>query len=492
MFRRISLILLFTSIPLFPLITTAQVPCPLDSRGSDLICLIPQLYTPAGLTNPAFVNTGHEAHFQEASFENSNALNSSIGSQLTLLPIASPASGFVAVWNPSLGIYEQSSASFGPILSERSETIGRNKVHFGVSYQYFGFNRLDGIHLKNIPTVFKHIDEGPTCTNGATVPQFAICPPPNNVADGNPVFETEVVNTSSRIDLKIHQVTAFLTYGLTNRVDVSVAVPFENVRLSVTSAATIVPNSEPASGIFLHAFQATPDCASPVLATSFATSPPSTIPGCLDATFARSGSASGIGDVTFRVKSNVWRAERNGIALGMDIRVPTGDEKNFLGSGTVGLKPFIAWSYRARIAPHVNFGYEWNGKSILGGTVIPGQQPTEGNLPREILYSAGFDAGITKGLTFAFDFLGQHLFNTSRVSVVNFNRPSFNCPTVTSTTGCPDLQQTRGTVNIKNAALGLKFSPISRLLVTADVLLPLDDGGLRAKAVPLIGLSYLF
>jgi hypothetical protein len=43
--------------------------------------------------------------------------------------------------------------------------------------------------------------------------------------------------------------------------------------------------------------------------------------------------------------------------------------------------------------------------------------------------------------------------------------------------------------------MGIKVRPfhkVSRLVFTANVLVRLDDGGLRSKAVPLVGVGYTF
>jgi hypothetical protein len=43
-----------------------------------------------------------------------------------------------------------------------------------------------------------------------------------------------------------------------------------------------------------------------------------------------------------------------------------------------------------------------------------------------------------------------------------------------------------------NAAAGLRFNPIGRLLISGNVLVKLDNGGLGADVVPLIAVSYIF
>lgn len=59
--------------------------------------------------------------------------------------------------------------------------------------------------------------------------------------------------------------------------------------------------------------------------------------------------------------------------MGVDARLPTGDEYNFLGAGSVGARPFFALPYRlGNFSPHANFGYHWNGNSVLAGNFQTG------------------------------------------------------------------------------------------------------------------------
>jgi hypothetical protein len=67
-----------------------------------------------------------------------------------------------------------------------------------------------------------------------------------------------------------------------------------------------------------------------------------------------------------------------------------------------------------------------------------------------------------------------------------------NCAVYTPGTTHPDVAQKIADVNITNASLGLKLRAFSKLVITGNVLLKLDDGGLRSRAVPLVGVSYSF
>src|SRR5579863_4727894 len=55
-------------------------------------------------------------------------ISSALGSQLGQIPLASPASGIIYSIDPSLGIPTKSTETFGPVLTERGETIGRHKL----------------------------------------------------------------------------------------------------------------------------------------------------------------------------------------------------------------------------------------------------------------------------------------------------------------------------------------------------------------------------
>jgi hypothetical protein len=411
-------------------------------NGAKLGCLIPDVFGNTGLTLP---NNFHRAHFDNDFQANFTPLNSAIASQLTLLPLASPASGFTYSFDRTAGVYTRSAQSFGPVLTERAETIGKGKVFFGLTYQRFGFDKIDGFDVRNFPAVFLHADEPP----------------------GNFAFKKDFITTENSVDLKVDQFTLFGTVGLTNWLDVSMAVPILKVKMSVRSTATIhrIAPPDPVFGQ-AHYF----DAADPENSTR--------------AVFTDHGSASGIGDILFRVKGTAYHGENVSIAIATDLRVPSGDEMNFLGSGAVGVKPFMAMTFRAgRLSPHVNLGYQWNGKSVLAGNIAAG---TKGQLPDQFFFAVGADARIARGLTFSADLLTQRVYDGARVLPSDFIAPA------------PDGQRyfqialEKDSYTVADAAAGLKYNLMGRLLVTGNVLFAINSGGLRDRVVPLVGISYTF
>ena len=473
-----------------PGLVVAQNLC--SAPSNNLICVIPQLYSPTGGVN--LPNAAHHAHFDNDFQTNAAALSSSVGTELSSLRLASPTSGITFVFEN--GVMRRSTESYGPILGERAETIGRHRIFLAGTYQYFPFSTLDGIDLKHLPAVYNHADTlNPDGTHNNN--------PILNPSPGNPGVELEYIRTTNRIDLKVHQFTFYATYGLTNRVDVSVAIPILNVRMGMSSQATIVRGPDPIvqGPALLAAYIANPNtlpgnlypstgpmegCApSHTCSGYFHYFDPKNPANSLTDAFSNAKSASGIGDVVFRAKGTIFKHERTAVALGADVRVPTGDENNFLGTGAAGVKPFLSASYRSRISPHANIGYEFNGSSILAGNPVTG---TKARLPDQLFYSGGADAGVTRKLTLAVDLLGQRFYDAPGVKLGAWED--------VLKVSHPDVSNTipiHRSFNTDDLAVGGKYSPFgSNWLVTGNVQIKLDNGGLRAKVVPLVGLSYTF
>ena len=211
------------------------------------------------------------------------------------MPLASPASGIVYTVDPATKIPVPSGTeTFGPVLTERGETLYPGKLFVAVTYQRFRFNSLDGINLKSIPMVFDFCTTLGQCGRIATV---------------------------MRADAHLDQFALFGTYGITRWLDISAALPYTKVTLGVNGVSCVQP------------------------ACSFTT------PGGATVSFQNAliaGSANGLGDVVLRGKGTVVHLERIRMAVGADLRLPLGDALNFLGAGSVGVKPFFAISRSGR------------------------------------------------------------------------------------------------------------------------------------------------
>ncbi len=428
------------------MLASGFVPCAVSQGKQKLASLVENIYGPDGLVVNSEANlpdgSTHSAHFNGDFQREFSQFNISLAAQLTSVPLPSPASGFTYSYDASTGTWKRTTQSFGPILSDRAETIGKNKFSFGLNFQYFNFNSVDGIDLGNINAVFRHDD----------------------YQEGG--GKADVVTTNNSVDARVSQFTAFMTYGITDRLDISVAVPIVRTQLSVTSDATI-QRVGTGTDVKVHFFY------DPNKPGGYGN----------EKVFSASGTASGLGDVILRGKATLLKSGTAGLALGLDVRTPTGDEKDLLGAGAVGLKPFATFSVQfGKISPHLNLGYQWNSASVLAGDV---KTNTKGNLPHSLLYVGGADVGINEKLTFAFDILGQQIFNGPQLFVTSATTSSG-----TATATFPDIGFRHADYNIVNGATGIKFNVFGHILVNFNMLFKLNESGLRSKVTPLIGIEY--
>ena len=222
--------------------------------------------------------------------------------------------------------------------------------------------------------------------------------------------------------------------------------------------------------------------------------------------FVGTGSATGFGDITLRAKYGITNNEAFAAAVFTDVRFPTGDERNFLGSGSWGVKPVVALTYKKNnLAPHVNLGFQWNGDSVLAGNVL---NNTKGAKLPNAYYSAGTDLGLLDDkLTLIFDMVGQRLFDAPRVVISQFTATDPDAGTsLVDSNGTtlvgnpqtpisavfPQVSQQTASFSINNAGVGAKVKLVRRLLLQGNVLFSFDRTGLRSRTVPMIGLSYVF
>jgi hypothetical protein len=415
------------------------------ARGQEkLAFLIPNLYGPSGLfvdsQAPLPGGGTHSAHFNSAFQAEFTQFNISLASQIVSVPLPTPAAGFTFTLDPTLGVFTRTTQSFGSVLADRAETIGRRRVSVGVTFQRFTFDTLEGLGLDALPAVFTHDDAQ---LGGGRI---------------------DVVTTSNRIDLEVQQLTAAFNVGITDRLDLAVAVPILTVDLAVRSDATVRrlgTSSSPATHFYDDGRGGFGDTRQ----------------------FVAQGSASGIGDLVLRLK---WHAGKSGaldLALGVDGRIPTGDEENLLGSGAPGVKPFLTVSMSRKVSPHAGIGYQWNGDSVLAGNVITGEK---GSFPDQILYNVGADVGVTPRFTLALDLVGRHVMDSPRLLDGTFRAQD-------GRSEFPDISFEQGsTFDLLDGAVGAKLNVGGQLLIDANVVFRLNDAGLRDRFTPLLGIEYTF
>jgi hypothetical protein len=376
---------------------------------------------------------GHGSHFVPATVEGNatvlSFITNAVGANASNLPISATTSGVTYTFERGLPV--QSTLSSGPIFGERAQTLGKGRSFGGANVSYLSFTKLRGTSLDDLVFNFTHEDT-----------------PPAGL--GNPDFENDVIQVRTRMELKLLVTSFFLTYGVTDRIDVGVAVPVVSAKLEGESRAsvhTVIPNSP-------HFFGGT-----------------STDPD-LSAVKRTSASATGIGDVALRLKATLGSPSAStAFALLGDVRLPTGSEEDFHGTGGMTIRgSAIASSRIGNFSPHVNVGYASRAGDFQTNA---------------LLATAGFDQLLTSRATFAFDVISEFQVGENKLTLPS---PVVVAGTPVDPSNIPGDKKS----DFVNASFGLKVSTPAGLTGVFNALVPLQSGSLRPNSILTIGLEYGF
>jgi hypothetical protein len=419
-----------------------------QTRPATLSTVFEDVFGPNGLVVSSddiqLDGTNHAAHFNSAFQSDFRLMNIALASQLTTIPVPSPASGFIYEFDPATGTFVRATRSFGPILADRAETIGRDRVAFSFNEQVFSFDRLDGVSLNSIPAVFRH--DAYQSTAG----------------------RSDVISTINTVQASVRQFTGAVTYGLFERLDLSLAVPIVRTRLSLLSNATV---QRVGTGTQLQVHYFRDETAPEGHGTAHQ--------------FFSEGSASGVGDLLVRAKGTLMRRGRRALAAGLDLRMPTGDEENLLGAGALGARPFVVFSGTfGVVAPHANLAYQWNGRSTLAGDVRSGEK---GDLPDQFIYAIGTDLSVSPRLSLVLDLVGQRVIDSPRLSTFDFLATG-----PFGTAALQDLRFENASYWGSSGSVGMKVNVAPRVLLNFNLRFALDNSGLTDRISPLIGAEFAF
>jgi len=420
----------------------------------------------------------HAAHFKPSpeQLTTPQQFNQQIVTLLSTFPLGSSSGGFTYTYDPALGTFSRTSESFGPIFAERALTIGRQRGSLGVAYQRSKYDTFEGKSLRQreIKFYIQHTDCCGKVTNGA------------QTGDGsrlNPAFEGDIIEAALALNLTTDTVAFSATYGLTDRLDLGVVVPLVAVDVDASIRARILRLATTANPD-LHVFEGdNPD----------------------EHIFALSGHRAGLGDVLVRAKYNFLTRRGGGLAAAIDVRTPTGDESDLLGTGAVQAKVYGIGSIAfGNFSPHLNAGYTYTSRGGLPDV----------SLHDEWNYAAGFDVAVSPRLTLIADVLGRTIRGQGRLreadTIFDFveagpggtggtgggggggggGGPTPNRPVEHAAERQFRLEP--GNLNLVIGTTGARFNPFRKMLVSANLLFALTSAGLRDRVTPVISVDYSF
>ena len=389
----------------------------------------------------------HGEHFLPVNVATSqaiiNSLNSFIGASISSFPLSSSTAG--VTFDFSTGKPVPTSTSFGPIFSERGQTVGQGRINMGLNFTVINFSKVRGISTQDMRLTFTHEDVGEP-----------------GLGDSPNEFDT--MDFYMNMDITASVFALYFTYGVTDRFDISVAVPFINVNIIADPVAEMNSFTWVSNDSANHFFGGTQT--EPILTKS-----PTPI----------NDDATGMGDIALRAKYNFVRDKAVDFSAMLEYRMDTGDAENFLGAGYSSLRTVVIGSkILGDFAPHINLAY-WKKFTDLDRD--------------EFELILGFDQKIADWFTLVIDVLGRFdlgdpIENQQFPENVNINWTvgNTNYTKSVSLTNIPNYSRD----NIIDAAFGFKMNLKQSLLIIANVFVPLNDAGLRASVIPTIGMEFSF
>jgi hypothetical protein len=354
------------------------------------------------MTNQS-VSTGDFERDRTAAQTTSETVSRALLANLATLPVATSSTGFLYRLNPELGTVERATQNFGPFFVERALTAGRHQASIGLTLQEFRFTSLDGRNLR----------DGSLVTTA------------NQFVDESAPFDLDRLT----LDINAHIATLYANVGVTDRVEVGVAVPMVDLTLDGTRLDTYRGRT------FTQAHA--------------------------------TARAIGVADIVARSKVTVYKEDGAGLAAAAEVRLPSGREQDLLGAGETSVKlSGIGSLETGRISTH----------AVAGITV--------GGLARELSYGGAVAVAATPRVTMTGEVLGRWIDGAGHIVQIRAPHPTLQQVETTRLIG------DASGLHLMTAVPGIKWNVSETWVLAANVALPLTSGGLTARVTPFVGLDY--
>jgi hypothetical protein len=371
------------------------------------------------------------------------------------LPVTSASPGITFTYDPASGSFQRDTDLLGQLYLERARPIGRGKWNLTLSYQRVSIDAVQGESLDSLQD-----DREPIVVIGR--PRQQIPPPPRGAIP--------IKVDRFDVGLTVNEVTLAATYGITENLDVNLTLPILVSSLSIDAAGRVFKVNPNTGGLIF--------IGNDVAAGLFQDF---------------SSSATGVGDLFLRGKYRLLAGAWGDLAPGLVLRMPTGNQDNFQGTGDWEISPLLyASSPRWPVGHEVSVQGFFNGGLDLDATDV---SRSEGR------FGVGVDVALASRATLSIAFLGREPFDafapTGFFNVPRYRRANDTCdPSGRTTRGCPTaplfgLETERpsyyslsigGRVNLwRDTVFGF-----------ANVLIPLLDEGIHTDPIPLVGFEATF
>jgi hypothetical protein len=348
--------------------------------------------------------------------ERFRGLSAALATAASQAPVPSASGAFQFEWDSELDTFVRRRQSLGSLLAERGQTLGHRTITASVSYTRIEFSTLDGDSLSRVRSVQPALTE-----------DFLSQLPEADRARA----EDDVMETTLDLDFDLDLIFFTAAYGLTDRIDLSLALSVNRARMRGRAEAIILDPQGDQGAFFVGSQPGVivGDPGSTVCSTHFR---------CARDAFDES-SGFKTGDLYLRGKWHFAGTPYADLAAAAVLTLPTGNADDFLGFHDVTFTPWlIASKDFGRVSPHVNLGYSMR----------------SGNDVSQARWIAGADVRATRWLTVASDFLGFH----------DDKRDGIND-------------------NVVQSAVELKLNPFGQTVIGVGFQFPVNREGIRADVI---------
>ena len=400
-------------------------------------------------------------------------LNVGIAQQLTTFPQSTSWGGHLDETKEVTGPVTRSS------FAERAATLGKGVFSFGFGQQSLHYGQIDGIDIENGDLTFV-IQHNNCCGPNANA---------GELTDLSPDFERDLLEEKVGIDIDRNVFAGVLEYGVADRFDVGVVVPFVKLDMHTRVFARILRTATPPTDAEEHLNTIPVHAFDPL--------------GLSNRTSYASAHSRGIGDVVVRGKAHLVKTEEGGLSVAVNVSLPTGDEEALIGTGALRVEARGIWSEQfGRVGAHVNGGYTTSGGSLpssLTATVDPLSNRAVVSedqlaLPSEINVVGGVEVAVASRVGITGDIIARQLRDTWTFEGASNTFASRGPGAAAAAfTAASDLRALDpGNITQIMAGLGVRAHIARPLLLSVDVLLPVSGDGLMPKVGVVAGFSMAF
>jgi hypothetical protein len=337
-------------------------------------------------------------------------------------PFGTSSGGFIFKLDPSPGLQARTTTTFGPSFTERALTSGEGQVSVGATFSSTSFNKISDFSLKSLPL-------------GA-------------IKSANPqIARTATAN----LGLTARTMAISSTIGVTDDVDIAVVVPLVSVKIDGSSSLFN------GSGVDTRLAQTT-------------------------------SIFSGIGDVSAMAKYRFYRFKKDqqlpdagGVALLVNMRLPTGSRENLRGLGvTRTLIGGVYSSGTSRIRPHASAGFEFWSK----GVDVAGEAGQTITIRNQFQYAGGIEIEAAPKVTLIADVIGQQIFGGGQIGLFTDDRSAG-----AGISGTESLVALGDGITKLLFVPGMKVNIKGKMLLSVHAIVTMKNNGLHATVTPVAGIN---